>query len=178
MALSKKVLLIVGVFAAAAIIVVAAASLDGKERDVVDVNDSSDDEGNVETIDVTENTTVHQAANSQMSIVINEIMVVNLSESSPLEIYADPSEGNQYVILNVSVTNNLEEGLSITSENWRLHTSDELVNTITTNLASELPEEIPAGSTATFHMPFEIVAGATITMLEYQGMESLSVEWS
>ena len=178
MALSKKVLLIIGVFAAAATIVVVAASLDGKERDVVDVNDSSDDEGNVETIDVPENTTVHQAANSQMSIAINEIMAVNLSESSPLEIYADPSEGNQYVILNVSVTNNLEEGLILTSDNWRLHTSDELVNTITTNLASELPEEIPAGSTATFHMPFEIVADATITMLEYQGTELLTVEWS
>jgi hypothetical protein len=176
MAITKKVLLIIGVFAAAAIIIVAAATLNGKERNVVDVNDSSDDEGNVETIDVTENTTVHQAANSQMAIVVNEIMFVNGSESSPLEIYADPSEGNQYVILNVSVTNNLEEGLSLTSGIWNLYTSDELMNTISANVASEVPEEIPAGSTATFRMPFEIVAGSTLTMLEYWGTESLVVE--
>ena len=93
-----------------------------------------------------------------MAIVVNEIMVVNGSEISPLEIYADPSEGNQYVILNVSVTNNLEEGLSLTSGIWNLYTSDELMNTISANVASEVPEEIPAGSTATFRMPFEIVA--------------------
>ncbi len=176
MAVTNKVLLIVGVLVAAAIIIVAAASLNGNEKDVVDVNDNADDEGNVEKIDVQDNTTVRQASNSQMVIVVNEILFVNGSDSSPLEIYQDPFDGNQYVILNVSVTNSLGEGLSITSESWNLYTSDDLMNIITANVASDVPEEIPAGGTATFYMPFEIVADTTLTMLEYWGMETLTVE--
>jgi hypothetical protein len=178
MAISKKVLLIIGVFAAAAIIIVAAASLNGKEREVIDVNEGSDDQGNTETIDVPDKTTttVHQASNLQMSTVVNEIISVNGSESSPLEIKADPFEGNRYVILNVSVTNHLEEELSIISDSWNLYTSDDLMNTITANVASDIPDVIPAGVTVTFHMPFEIVADAAPTMLEYWGADPLIVD--
>ncbi len=176
--------MIMSVLAAAAIVIVAAVSLNGNNDKAPEasgasndgVNDTTD-EGKVNNTDVPDVTALGEASSSQMAIIVHDVIMVNDTEGSPLEVLQAPMEGNQYAILSVSVTNNLSEALDLSVLTWSLGTSDDLMSPVTENVASDAPTEIFAGSTAIFHLAFEIVSGETSTMLECSGMETLTVEF-
>lgn len=181
MATSRKTLSILAIFVAAVAVIAIAAVLNnngGGQNDHDDQNAEESRENNTgpEGDDDDVVAPLGEASNSQMNIMVHDILVLNDTASSPVEVYQAPFDGNVYVVLNVSVTNNMSETSGFPMENWSLTTTDDLVNGVTANVENGIPQEIRAGETKTFYMAFEMVADAAPSTLEYWGMEMLVVD--
>ena len=181
MATSRKTLSILAIFVAAVAVIAIAAVLNNNgggqnDQDDQNVEESRENDTGPEGDDNVVVAPLGEASNSQLNVRVYDILVLNDTTSSPVEVFQAPFDGNLYVVLNVSVTNNMNETSGFAMENWFLSTTDDLVNGVTANVENGIPQEIQAGETKTFYMAFEMVADTVPSTLEYWGMEMLVVD--
>lgn len=167
MALSKKLLAAIGVLAVVVVVIAAALALGGNGS--ANTNDNNDNDDNDDTVTRT-------AENSNMKVVVNDVLVGNQTEAEGTETFLPLAAGEHFVTLKFDVTSRSSADGSAPALFWKLYTSDGQISTIDFNAKSSYPDGLQAGATASYVLVYAVADGATPTKLTYDGLTKLEVK--
>jgi hypothetical protein len=162
MAISKKMLAIVAVLAVVVVVISAALALGG--------NGGAKDTG-----DNDDTPAARTAENSNMKVVVTDVLVGNATEAKGTETFLPLDAGEHFVTVKFDVTNKASADGSAPALFWELHASNGQIYSMDFNAESSYPDGLQAGATASYVLVYAVADGATPTKLVYDGITDLEI---
>lgn len=156
-------LAVVGVLVVVVVLIVAAAALGGN-------NAKGNDNGDKDNTPA-----ARTAENSDMKVVVTDVLIGNATEAKGTETYLPLDDGEHFVTVKFDVTNKRSSDGSAPALFWELHASNGQIYTIDFYAKSSVPDGLQAGATASYTLVFAVADGATPTKLVYDGITDLEI---